>query len=224
MDGSSPLGESSDTRDTDIDTDRNLTGVGDIEADYKEPEIDGVTSSEEGEMNQAMDISEVETSPSDSAGFLISEDSSEDLRLAAALVADFSNHRDNSNSSIRGFNRHKQHLTSQKAEEGQGSAAEGMKAFWGVIHESSSSSSFNIASAMVSLSYDTASKDGLAAQGSVGSESRRNAEENVEESDNEDKIENGEAVNLWSESNNVEGLTDLDSQRKKRFRRYTIAY
>ena len=118
MDGSSPLGESSDTRDTDIDTDRNLTGVGDIEADYKEPEIDGVTSSEEGEMNQAMDISEVETSPSDSAGFLISEDSSEDLRLAAALVADFSNHRDSSNSSIRSFSRHKQHLTSQKAEEG----------------------------------------------------------------------------------------------------------
>ena len=227
VDGSSPLGESSDTRDTDIDTDKNLTGVGYREADYKEPEMDGVTSSEEGEINQPMDVSEVETSPSDTGGFFTSEGSAEDLRLAAALVADFSNHTDSSSSSdgsIRNFSRHKQQLGSQRAGEGQGSAADGMKAFWGVIHESSSSSSLNIASAMVSLSYDPASKDGITVQENGGRAIRHKAEENTEESENEDKIENDEAVDLWSENDNVEGLSDMDSQTKKRFRRYTIAY
>lgn len=195
--------------------------------DDKELDTDGVTSSEDGELH-LMDVTEpdAENSPSHSGGCLISENSAEDLRLAAALVADFSNHADSS-SSMRGFSRNKQYLGTQKVGEGQaqgqGSAVDGMKAFWGAIHESSSSSSLNITSAILSLSSDTDPNDSstdILAQKGIGNESRNIYQESVAESD--DESEHDEAVDLWDE--NGEMLDDQRINSHKRFRRHTIAY
>ena len=189
-----------------------------------EAEAEGLTSSEEGEAEMETQPMEVVEGPSNSSVNycvkLQDTDSKEaDGQQVAADIASGS-----SGSSIRVKSRVKQNLSGGESSSLgpilMGSAAEGMKAFWGAIHDTTSSEM--ISSAVVASPSSNVTSATLTEVG--GSSVAYSIKDNsgVFAVDDENDDDSGdEARDLCDE--NGEMLHE-ESGSKKRFRRHTIAY
>lgn len=205
-DGSSPLEGSFDSdAGLSVDLNRNTRSEG---------EIDGVTSSEEGE-GEAYPMEVVEAS-SVSVSDYTKESLCANIGIAAVRDSDHvvssATQSAGDASLVTGINTHSKSRGKQQCGEGHGtasmgSAMDGMKAFWGAIHEAPSTTLQSPRRTHVADTQDTQ-------RGEVEMEplapSKEESEEEVDEVDG-----------LWTE--NGESLAN-GSESKKRFRRYTIAY
>lgn len=200
-DGSSPLEGSFDS-DAGLPADSNRNA-------RLEGENDGVTSSEEGEAYPMEVVEPPSVSASDHSkdslcaniGDSSFVDSSA-IQAAGDTVLPIGN---NSRSKSRG----KQQCGEGSGSASMGSAMDGMKAFWGAIHEPPSTVLQSQQSNHLGDSQD-ANRVELETGPLESSKEECKEEEEEEEMDG-----------LWTE--NAESLGD-GSESKKRFRRYTIAY
>lgn len=201
-DGSSPLEGSFDS-DAGISSDLNRNA-------RSEGENDGVTSSEEGEAYPMEVVEPPSVSASDHSkdslsaniGVAALRDSgcvdSSAIQAAGDIVL-------LSGNSSRSKSRGKQQCGEGSGSASMGSAMDGMKAFWGAIHEPPSTVPPSQQSNHIGDSQDA---------------NRVELETGPLESSKEECQEE-EVDGLWTE--NEESLGD-GSESKKRFRRYTIAY
>jgi hypothetical protein len=206
-DGSSPLEGSFDS-DTGLSVDSNKNA-------RSEGETDGVTSSEEGEAYPMEVVEASSISASDYAKDSICanidmaalRDSDCVGTSATQSAGDVVLH---SGSNSRSKSRGKQQCGDGSGAASMGSAMDGMKAFWGAIHEPPST--------VLQFSQrphggDTEDTD--RAELEIGPLAlSKESEEEVEEEDDE-------ADGLWTENGESRAKC---SESKKRFRRYTIAY
>lgn len=204
MDGSSPLEGS-------FDSDTGLSVVSHRNG-RAEGEADGLTSSEEGEAYpmevveapSASSSDDAKDSPSANVGASVPKDTDIVCSLTVQSVSDVAF---SSGSNGRSKSRVKQQCGEGSGTVSMGSAMDGMKAFWGAIHE--------IPSAVPQPSQkgfidNTDSVERGELERGLPVSSREESEEEVDD-----------ANGLWTE--NGEALAN-DQESKKRFRRYTIAY
>lgn len=205
----------------------------DIEAEIEvEAEAEGLTSSEEGEgEGEGEGQAELDSHPMEMAeGPTICSDDNCSGRRDTGTEKDRDGDSSTSGSSLRVKIRGKQHQpggeTSSLSAVPMGSAAEGMKAFWGAIHDTSSStkspspSSSSSAAPALAPSY-AAFATSQAVEGSSGATTLK---EKSGDSMVDDEVEDGsgdEARDLWDENGEI---LHEESGSKKRFRRHTIAY
>jgi hypothetical protein len=189
-----------------VDSNRNARSEG---------ETDGVTSSEEGEAYPMEVVEASSISASDYAKDSVCANigiaplrDSDRVGTAATQSADDAVLLTGSNSRTK--SRGKQQCGEGYGAASMGSAMDGMKAFWGAIHEPPPTLLQSSQRSHVGDAEDTNRADLETGPLAPSKES----EEEVEEEDDE-------AERLWNE--NGELLANR-SESKKRFRRYTIAY
>jgi hypothetical protein len=226
-DGSPQLEGSFDIQNNATQRSRDIKAEIEVEA---EAEAEGLTSSEEGEgEGEGEGQAEVDSHPMELAeGPSICFDDNCSGRRDTGTEKDRDDDSSSSGSSLRVKSRGKQHQpggeTSSLSAVPMGSAAEGMKAFWGAIHDTSSSAKSPSPSSSSSTALAPSHAAFATSQAVEGSSVAATLKEKSGDFMVDDEVEDGsgdEARDLWDENGEI---LHEESGSKKRFRRHTIAY